>query len=229
MQWTEGDELFDNFELILADNAELAWENITSNIPDAQRTPQRFDEALEEFYLRYVANDAKDTMCSYLNSKEVKKLMKSTTKDHTNHLQTLIRYTNKLPGNTRDIDDNDEKAILFKSFPNNWQRDYIKSARVYANDDCAGIIAYMVNAKAFADAEHATSKKRSKDNNNNNYTDNNFTHIPGGFARENMWYSMFLLFDLCYPSSSIKILIINPSEYSLDARSSFSITFKLNS
>ena len=51
LQWTDGDELFDNFELILADNAELAWENITSNIPDAQRTPQRFDEALKEFYL----------------------------------------------------------------------------------------------------------------------------------------------------------------------------------
>ena len=51
----------------LADNAELAWENITSNIPNAQRTVQHFNEALEEFYLRYVADDAKDTMCSYLN------------------------------------------------------------------------------------------------------------------------------------------------------------------
>ena len=33
---------------------------------------------------------------------------KSHVEDHANRLQTLVRFTNKLPGNARDIDDNDE-------------------------------------------------------------------------------------------------------------------------
>ena len=42
LQFTDGSELFDNFEESVSNKAESKWEVLTRNIPANLRTPQRF-------------------------------------------------------------------------------------------------------------------------------------------------------------------------------------------
>ena len=50
LEYTEGDELFDNWEFCLADTAEDKWTNLVAGIADADRTPNRFNEEMTNFY-----------------------------------------------------------------------------------------------------------------------------------------------------------------------------------
>ena len=69
MQWTSGDELFEKFSEVVADNAEISWDNIIDNIdPATINDTDAFDKALATFYLKYAAQDSRDTMKKYLES-----------------------------------------------------------------------------------------------------------------------------------------------------------------
>jgi hypothetical protein len=66
LSFDTGRELFDNFEEILTDSAEEKWENIVAGIGAAGRTANQFNTEMTNFYLRYVDNEARDTMFKYL-------------------------------------------------------------------------------------------------------------------------------------------------------------------
>eukprot|EP00957_Ditylum_brightwellii_P018009 1356970-Ditylum_brightwellii.AAC.1 len=53
LNFTEGSELFDNFEEVLTDSAEEKWDTLTSGIDQLSRSADRFDHAIKEFYLKY--------------------------------------------------------------------------------------------------------------------------------------------------------------------------------
>ena len=50
-QFTHGFGLFDNFEELVSNKAESKREVLTRNIPANLRTPQRFRQAMDDFYL----------------------------------------------------------------------------------------------------------------------------------------------------------------------------------
>jgi hypothetical protein len=54
-EWTAGPEMFDNFEEVLKDTALEKWETRTQNIVPADRTTQRFKQAVEECLLECAA------------------------------------------------------------------------------------------------------------------------------------------------------------------------------
>lgn len=163
--WNEGSELFDNFEDILADNAEEEWDNLTSGIEEADRTVPRFDQTIRSFYLKYSDNEARDTMFKYIRTLTKPRDVEPAI--HADRMETLIRYANQLNGTEPRLTDDQKKNIIFDTFPVKWKQNYIRSGRAVATDELADIVQYMGNEKSFSDNKEENDRKRKRENGKN--------------------------------------------------------------
>jgi hypothetical protein len=164
--WTTGPELFDGFEEVLLDTALTNWEDLTSTIADADRTPARFELTLQAMYRKYVGAEARDVQFEYFRT--IQKTLKSSPLEHSSRMLTLARYGNKLPGNEPPLTDEQVKKCIFNSFPLSWQQQFIRSGQRIATTSLSDIIEFMSNEKIFADTQHTTrnldNKKKSFSN-----------------------------------------------------------------
>ena len=161
LDFDTGAELFDNFEEVLTDTAIDKWENIVSAIPQNQRTVARFNQSIEAFYRRYVDARARDVMISYI--KTIKKPVQATVMDHSDRMETLMRYTNRLPGTEPLLTEQQMKNYIFDSYSMTWKENYERSGRNIETDTLAQINEYMSNEKQYADRRES-NKKRNNDN-----------------------------------------------------------------
>jgi hypothetical protein len=169
-EWDTGPELFDNFEEILVDNALEKWETICAPLDEDERTVARFDQAIQELYLGYVDNNAKDIMIDYL--KELRRPIKVTPRDHSNRMETLVRYTNLLPGTEPNVTVQQTKNMIFKTFPETWQQNWIRSGKNLVTDSLATLVQYMSNEKNFADKRDVDKKGKGKNDTTSSETPN---------------------------------------------------------
>lgn len=96
LDFDTGPELYDGFEEVLTDSAEEHWENIISGITEANKTVARFDQSMEQFYLKYCDSEARDVLIKYL--RDVRRPVKEDPQTFADRMETLVRYANKLPG-----------------------------------------------------------------------------------------------------------------------------------
>jgi hypothetical protein len=153
LSWTTGEELFNGFEEVLVDTALTNWEDLIAPIDDADKTPQRFEQTLQEMYRKYVGAEARDIHFEYFRT--LQKPMKASTLDHSSRMLTLARYGNKLPGTEPTLTDEQVKKCIFHSFPLLWQQQYIRSGQRVANTSLSDIIEFMSNEKLFADTQNS--------------------------------------------------------------------------
>ena len=111
LQFDSGEELFDNFTQVLSDNAEASWSNLVDGIGFADRTPVRFDQEYTTLLERYATNKGRDFTKDYLYSSEVQKKHDVDCREHAERIQTMVRYTNRLQGNTPQLNAEDEKML----------------------------------------------------------------------------------------------------------------------
>ena len=154
--------MFDNFELVLSDNAEEKWQNLTGTILDPDRTAARFDAEMHRFYLRYTDNRARDVMFGYLA--HLTKSHDTDTRDHADRMETLYRYSNRLPGTQATMNADQIKEVIFASFPETWQRDYIRGGNDLQVATLPDIVQYMANEKVFADNDEQRKRKGGGNN-----------------------------------------------------------------
>ena len=174
--WTTGPELYDNFEEVLTDTAEDHWENILTDVNDADKTPENFkDVALPAFYRHYCDDDARDTMITYLHA--LKRPVGEDPDEFSNRMQTLARYANKLPGIEPKLTDDQIKVIIFNSFPEDWRQAYIRADKSLNTEPLAKILQFMKNEKGFADKKDNRNLYKRKNKSGN---DNNVKRIRGG-------------------------------------------------
>ena len=144
-------------------------ENITSILTDKQRAEDgAFAAAMLRFYRKYCDEEARDTMCKYLRSQACHKPRNTTPGDHAERLETLIRYTNKLPGNEPLLTNEQTKDIIFTSFPDKWQQHYGKLRRKIAEDSLEDIVGFMKDEKHFADEEDKKGPRKIKEEKTDN-------------------------------------------------------------
>ena len=62
LNYDEGEELYSGFEEVLTDSAEDHWENVVTNIPDNQKTVARLNISMQQFYLKYCDDEARDVL-----------------------------------------------------------------------------------------------------------------------------------------------------------------------
>ena len=146
----------------MANKAEDRWETLTGNLTPQQKTAARFRQALNDFYLSYCDEDARDTMFQYLRS--FKKPFSVEAGTHADRMETLVNYANRLPGLEPPMNKNQIKKLIFESFPNRWQHAYIQSGPRIQTEPLVRVVQYMKDEKTFADG---SGNKRKRNENNN--------------------------------------------------------------
>eukprot|EP00957_Ditylum_brightwellii_P208520 15357851-Ditylum_brightwellii.AAC.1 len=102
---------------------------------------------------------------------EYLRLLRRPTKvqprDHSNRVETLVRFSNKLPGLSPDMNSDQVKQMVFDQHPEAWRKFYIRSRTSLATDTLADIVQFMSNEKGFADGDD--EKRQCKRQHDNNY------------------------------------------------------------
>ena len=162
MDWTTGPEMFENFEEILTDIALEKWETRTQNVAPADQTLARFELAIQEFLLECVDPLAKDHMIKYL--KDFRRPIHAKPRDHATRVETLIRYTNRLPGTEPNITPQQMKNMIFESFPMTWRQSWIRAGKSLVTNTLPELVQFMANEQSFADEKDENKKKEGGGN-----------------------------------------------------------------
>jgi len=132
LSFDTGEELFEHWDSCLSSNAEIQWDNLSSSIPVADRTRDRFEQAINEYKLKYCDENARDTMVDYMqNNKECEKTHDEDVRKHGERLRAMFEYANQLPGTGSLLTANDKKNILLNSFPDDWILNYQSNRHDY--------------------------------------------------------------------------------------------------
>ena len=165
LDWTTGPEMFENFEEILSDTALEKWETRTQEIAIEDYTMELFEQTIQEYLLEFVDPLAKDYMIKYLKS--FHRPVHTKPREHATRMETLIRYTNRLPGTEPNITAQQTKNIICESFPLTWRQSWIRSGKSLVNNTLAELVQFMANEQTFADEKDKTNKKKDGNGNNN--------------------------------------------------------------
>ena len=165
LEIVDGEELFDDFAEVVSNQAENKWETLTGNLTAQQKTVDRFQQAIGDFYLSYCDDDSRDTMFAYL--RKFKKPFSVAAGMHADRMEILIKYANKLPGMEPEMNDEQKKRVIFESFPLRWQHAYIQSGRRIQTESLIRVIQYMKDEKSFNDGM-SNKRKRNDDDQQGN-------------------------------------------------------------
>ncbi|CAJ1935952.1 unnamed protein product [Cylindrotheca closterium] len=124
---------------------------------------QDFEDSVDEFICEYTGENPKYQANMYLfdTSNHIRKPYNTEIGIHANRLKTLFMYHDMLPGNCSNVNDENDpgqirkrKLALFRSFPIDWQGDFINSRNDPANDDnitWKDIVSWMTQKKRTVD------------------------------------------------------------------------------
>ncbi|CAJ1956202.1 unnamed protein product [Cylindrotheca closterium] len=124
---------------------------------------QDFEDSVNEFICKYTGENPKYQANMYLfdTSNHIRKPYTTEIGIHANRLKTLFMYHDMLPGNCSNVNDENNpgqirkrKLALFRSFPIDWQGDFINLRNDPANDDnitWKHIVSWMTQKKRTVD------------------------------------------------------------------------------
>lgn len=158
----EGPQLFDAFEEVLQGTALTNWEQLADEVEEDDRTQETFDEIMVQYYADYCDENARDTMYDYLKNK-CKKPVGEEPRIHVRRMELLYSYAAKLPGMEAIMTSDQIKRAIFKTFPETWRKQYMRSGKSLQENTMQDVITFMQNEKAYADEEKG--KKRNTEDN----------------------------------------------------------------
>ena len=127
-------------------------------------TQSGFQMLIEDFIKLYcTSTDSKGDLIEYLKSEECKKPMKAAVATHQDRMEELMRFTKMLEGSRLDLTEEEQKLILFRSFPVAWQINWNRTQATVQSSSVERLMIYMNQEKEIADAEWKKSHKK-KDN-----------------------------------------------------------------
>eukprot|EP00957_Ditylum_brightwellii_P052289 3965751-Ditylum_brightwellii.AAC.1 len=168
LTYNDGPSLFNNFEEVLQDTAKDKWENLASQVAEADRDVPCFNEEIKKFYLSYCDNEAKDTMIDYLDN--LKRPTRVTPQQHANCIETMVRYINTFPGMSPDINSESTKKLIFKQHPESWRETYVRADKNLATDSVADIVQFIMNENSCANKRDNNRNKKRNGDSQGDYT-----------------------------------------------------------
>ena len=96
----------------------------------------------------------------------LKKPYKVPAGEHSDRMETLVDYANRLSGMEPALTIDQIKLLIFESYPPRWQHTYIQSGRRITNETLPQVIQYMKDEKSFTDG-NADKNKRKRDQDGN--------------------------------------------------------------
>ena len=79
---------------------------------------------------------------------------------HTDRMEILVKYANKLPGMEPEMNDDQKKRLIFESFSIKWQHAYVQSGRRIQLESLILVVQYMKDEKSFNDGANNKKTKR---------------------------------------------------------------------
>jgi len=155
-------EHWDAFEDVLDTTAESKWSNIIHGVAVVQQMRARFNACVARLVSQCAQGDnPRDVLMEYIKE-ECKKPRKVDPGVHASRVETLCRYANRLQGTTTQLTEEQIKKLIFESFPDTWQNDYLKSHRQLVNDTIDQVVGYMNLCKSIADDDEEKRGKKRK-------------------------------------------------------------------
>lgn len=190
-QW-DNLEKFENFEDVLIGTAQHYWvDKVLTHDDVVQALDQdKFANAMRLMMLRFCGGrHSGDALMEYLSSDAAKKQRDKSVAEHVGRFCTLMGYARLLP---REVSiaptENQEKQLLFNSFPYNWKLNFNNSGAQVYDKTINELSEYMEGQKAVADLD--SSKKRARTTDlakqklSNRKKGNKRGKNPGGFANQ---------------------------------------------
>ena len=124
-----------------------------------------FQALMKDFIKMYcTSTDSKGDLIEYLKSEDCRKPMKAEVATHQDRIEELMRFSKMLEGSRPNLTEEEQKLILFRSFPLAWQINWNRTQVSPQSATVEKLMQYMNNEKQYADAEWKKNHKK-KDNN----------------------------------------------------------------
>ena len=128
-----------------------------------------FQMLLEDFIRMYcTSTDSKGDLIEYLKSEECRKPMKATVATHQDRMEELMRFTTMLEGSRPNLTEQEQKLILFRSFPLAWQINWNRTQVSARDATVETLMSYMAREKEYADLEWKKNHKKKENNKGEN-------------------------------------------------------------
>lgn len=182
----DGEQLFDAFEDVLQNTALTNWEAIADEIVAAERDEDTFNNITKTLYLDYCDEKAGDSMQYDYLKICCKKPVCEEPCIHVWRVELLYPQAGKLPGMEALMMEDQIKCAIFKTFPESWKKQHVCPAKDIQTDTMQGIVMFVQNEKAYADADKKNNdKKRSSKSNGNDDSNKkkkkkDLSHASGG-------------------------------------------------
>jgi hypothetical protein len=123
LELTTGDELFDSFYHCFDGTALIEFKQAADGKPS---TVAGFHQALEAFKMTFMSPNAQATQIAFMESEDFKKPCNWEVDFFIQRVETMLLYSKYMPGED-EITETQKKTILFKTFPEAWQINFIHS------------------------------------------------------------------------------------------------------
>ena len=147
--------------------------NEAGGVVDVVNEGSGFNTLTNDFIRMYcTSTDSKGDLIEYLKSEECKKPMKASVATHQDRMEELMRFTRMLEGSRADLTDDEQKLILFRSFPEAWQINWNRTQVTAQEATVEKLMQYMSSEKLYADKEwkkNHKKKENTKIENKNGY------------------------------------------------------------
>ena len=144
----------------LTDHALDVWLVLVGNAPNAT-----FDTLIKRFYLKFCRSNAGDDMKQYLMTTNCQKRSDTSVRKHVARMETLIRYTDKLPGDMAPLgDSNEAQDIIFQTFHMKHKRDFKRIHGSHLDVTLEDITSFMEDAYDEYEQEQALQAKKRNGN-----------------------------------------------------------------
>ena len=129
-----------------------------------------FNTLTNDFIRMYcTSTDSKGDLIEYLKSEECKKPMKASVATHQDRMEELMRFTRMLEGSRADLTEDEQKLILFRSFPEAWQINWNRTQVTAQEATVEKLMQYMASEKEYADKEWKKNHKKKENKEKNGY------------------------------------------------------------
>ena len=133
-----------------------------------------FNTLTNDFIRLYcTSTDSKGDLIEYLKSEECKKPMKASVATHQDRMEELMRFTTMLEGSRPNLTEDEQKLILFRSFPEAWQINWNRTQVTAQEATVEKLMRYMCSEKEYADKEWKKNHKKKENGENKGYQGRN--------------------------------------------------------
>ena len=95
--------------------------------------------------------------------------MKASVATHQDRMEELMRFTRMLEGSRADLTEDEQKLILFRSFPEAWQINWNRTQVTAQEATVEKLMQYMASEKEYADKEWKKNHKKKENKEKNGY------------------------------------------------------------